>query len=622
VAININRSVFGDSDDNGSGGVVDADSVTGTTVNFNTLAFAQSFNDNLADVKGGAATVNVNGFAFVAGFVNLTANNDTFTIGEGGFWQAAQRNSGVNNLTSDFGAGANDTLIINGSDVVGDGTLSAAGFNGADQFTTLANLEVFTSNGGDINMQDFKEGDVLTAPVAAYFGGTTAGGDDADLEVDAFLGAPGSRSDELRVASTGGVTGIEIQDTNGGVGAFNPDGIIVVRTNPGASAATHFTLELADYNGNGDVSGGTIDKGLFFYDLFFRPNTLEGVVNAGVQEDQHLLAGLPDGEVFQLGSIPAQMQAHFHAQAGDWLSRNVDLRENEGAKGKDWNFFLKSYGSWQDRENTAAFSFLNKSFSFDVSYDQNNFGVLGGLAYSKQLEGEAKLRTGVFGGYTEFDSEFVPLKGSITTVDADGYGLGAFVSYTSPEWFFDAFFKADFLNLDISIPSLVGFGEDSAGPSGNNYGGVLEAGYKHPINNMLDGTVFASATYVQSRIEEVSLGGSTIDFGSNESLRGRLGVGLDAKLAENAAQRFVGGVSVAAIHEFLGENEVRILSAGPVFTAEDEFDETLAQISGRLEYSDLTSGLSAFVKADYEFNGDYEDIRVSAGLRVPFTAPE
>jgi outer membrane autotransporter protein len=493
--------------------------------------------------------------------------------------------------------------------------------------TNFTNLEVF-GNSGTLWLSEEGTGsravpaasgrDVLNAVDATF-----TGSGNSRLFLDAFLGGTGSNADELRVAATAGSTTIDLNDTNGGPGAFNPDGIVLVRTPAGASQASHFVL--GSYSGNGSQNpDNSIDKGLFFYDLFFKPNTADA--SSGMfpgNEDQHILAGLPDGEIFQLASIPGQMQNHFHAQAGDWLSRNVDLRDEDAPKGKNWNLWARAYGSWQDRENTQAFSFLNKSYAFDVSFDQTNSGAMAGIGYTDQLGGEGKLRSGVFVGYTEFDSDFVPLKGSLaSTVEGDGYSLGAYLTYTSPSWYLDAFFKGDFMNLDVNLPTLAGFPPSSDGPSANNYGFSLEGGYQHRLTSSLDGLVFGGLTYVQSRVDAINLAGATIDFSSNSSLRGRLGLGLDTVISDDKTDRFSGGVSLAVVHEFSGDNEIRVFTTGPLLTVEDEMDQTLAQVSARLEYAALDSGLTAFLKGDYEFNSNYEDVRVSVGLRFPFEAPK
>ncbi len=62
--------------------------------------------------------------------------------------------------------------------------------------------------------------------LSGNFNGTTTGAGNSRLAVDAFLGAPGSTADLLSVK--GNVTGnthIIVNDTNPGLGAYNPIGI-------------------------------------------------------------------------------------------------------------------------------------------------------------------------------------------------------------------------------------------------------------------------------------------------------------------------------------------------------------------------------------------------------------
>lgn len=462
-------------------------------------------------------------------------------------------------------------------------------------------------NLGALDLRDGAANSIVDA-AGQYFGGAGS-----TLFVNAQLGGPGSRSDELRAASTAGNTGISVVDVLGGAGAYNPDGVVVVRTDAGQSDATHFAL-----------NGGPIDKGLFVYDLLFADSTLTNVVTLGVAEDQHVLAGVPDIEAFQLGRVPAQAQWAWARSTGVWRDRTADLREyasgNEGLvkNGLAPGAWGRVYGANAERDDIAELTLLNKTYTYDTSYDLGIRGITAGADWVENgiLDGTALF--GAFVGYSSTESHFDVASGpaSPPKVLGSGISVGAYATYLKNGLYVDTLIKADFPELKLTFGSLAPFGASDT-VDARSIGGVLDVGYRTFYWRGVYAEALGTLSYASTRIDDALLGGSVIDFGSNDSLRGRLGAGLGGQIYEFKGNAITARFEGSAWHEFDADNATRILSLGPALTVNDDAGGTYGELSGQLNAFDMLGGPSSFVKFDYRFNGDYRDTGLSIGLRVP-----
>lgn len=463
-------------------------------------------------------------------------------------------------------------------------------------------------NLGAVDLRDGAANSVVDA-AGPYFGGAGS-----LLFVDTEIGGPGSLSDELRAASSSGVTVLAVDDVLGGLGGFNPDGIVIVRTDAGGSDATHFTLD-----------GGPIDKGLFFYDLLFADSTLANVVVAGVAEDQHVLAGIPDIESFQLGRVAAQAQWAWARSTGVWRDRTADLRDyvsGTGTSGRtlEPGGWARMFGAKADRDDLAEFSLLDATYTYDTSYDVDVFGFMAGADFVEHgvLWGGSGM-LGVLVGTSSYEAEFdLASAGPAPTVKGSGPLVGVYATYLDGGLFVDALVKADFPEITLAFHSLGPFGGARDTVDGQSIGGIVDVGYRKFYWREFYTEALGTLSYASTRIDDALLGGSVIDFGSNDSLRGRLGVGLGGQIADIRGAALTARIEASAWHEFDADNTTHILSLGPVFPVSDDAGGTYGEVSGQVTVIGGPSGPSSFVKVDYRFNEEYQDLGVSLGLRVPF----
>lgn len=431
----------------------------------------------------------------------------------------------------------------------------------------------------------------------------------SQFHTDTFLGGVGSPSDLLIVGDeTEGQTALFVFDTNPGPGAYNPVGIPIVDVSTGTTAADHFVLV------NGFTGfAGPIDKGLFFYDLALRPDNV------------HVLIGVPDLEAFQLGRIPGQAQSAWHRTAGVWLDRTADLRvylDGSAAPGSRGpvspGFWLRGVGSMLDREESVTFTLFNKSYDWNLSYDQNTYGAFAGGDWAWNVGQGGSGVLGVFVGYTGWDSQFdqQSANGGYSTVEANGVSFGLYTTYVNSGFFLDGVFKADLPEIEMNFPGLEPVGPSAATTDATSLGGVLDAGYRHKFgfNWYVEG--LGTLSYVDTEIDPVDLAGSIIGFGDDQSFRGRLGLGLGGTYKAGEVFTLVHRLSLSVWQEFDGRNGTDIVSPGGApLDIRDDLSGTYGEVSALVDLYSNQSGFSFFLKSDYRFGEDTSEFAGSLGLR-------
>jgi autotransporter family porin len=548
-----------------------------------------------------AAITNASG-GVIAGFVTLGGSGNLFDNQTGGVFEARG--------SSDFGPG-ND-LFTNA------GTVHTAADQHVAETTTFMNLEEF-DNSGLISMNDGKEGDrfILDPPAGVLYVAQTG----STLAVDAKLGGPGSTSDIFQIdGSVTGKTAIKVSDTGPGGGAPNKAGIPVVLVN-GAVNSNAFYLP-----------GGHVDAGLFDYALFFVP---------GATNIFELKSGIGAG-AFVLPQLTTATQDIWHITSDSWFDRTADLRTalyghgggiggpaQLGPSGSPPYYVapaaeyagtglavpypgLWARGSFTDlnRDDTAQAAFetatLNrdqKIGDFEGGFD---FGVRDLLA-----PGDA-LIFGVLGGFvvSELDYNSLILNRGF---QIQGGQMGGYATYIRGGLFVDTLVKDDILNID----SDVSYGTPGS-LSANNIGVRTDTGYRF---GALAGEGFfaeplGTIAWVNSQIDDYTLGANRVNFDDGNSVRGRLGLRLGTSVpwGKLIFEPFVIG---SIWHEFESGNKVLLTSTGAVtFNLVDSIDETWGEVSAGANLFNVGAGASGFAKVDVAIGDNINSVGGQVGMRV------
>ena len=543
----------------------------------------------------------------------VTINNDGRMIGRIDLSDAGNTQVGnVFNNTSDH------SWIFTGISNLGNG-LSDMFENSGTAFTTdpgnavsadvtqLTGVETFNNGtslkAGTIDLQDGFTGDVTTlSPTeggALAFYGTPG---KSFLKVDSFLGAPSdSSSDQLIIdGSVSGQTALDVNNVNPGFGSYNPIGIEVVSAS-GSLAPNNFVLK-----------NGPIDTGLFDYDLYL----------AG--SNDWVLASTPNRTFFELPSLMSAAQSMWQQASGVWLDRTADLRFSlsrpcvyEGvkaarddcpadAKAGAW---VKVLGATESRSPTHSFSLFDTKQTYTTEYDQSGGGVIAGFDLVHHADdGRGIWLAGVMGGYLR---SVVDFENSATNADFESGAVGGYVTYLQGPWFLDAKLMANIGSIDYS-------GSHAAEADANvtSIGGVLDTGYR--IDR---GRYFiepgATLSYVSTDIDNLAVYGTSVNFASGDSLRGRLGIRLGTTFQDQQA-KYEPFLGLSAWYEFLGDNSISLVSNEYALRATDDVNGAIGEVSGGVNvYSLVGDGVSGFLKGNLEFGkDDYLGFAGSFGVRV------
>jgi outer membrane autotransporter protein len=191
--------------------------------------------------------------------------------------------------------------------------------------------------------------------------------------------------------------------------------------------------------------------------------------------------------------------------------------------------------------------------------------------------------------------------------------VGGYVTYLKGPWFLDAKLMANIGNVDYH-------GSQAQKDDGNvtSIGGVLDTGYR--IDR---GQYFiepgATLAYVNTDIDSLAVYGTSVNFASGDSLRGRLSIRVGTTIEdEQARAKYEPFLGVSAWYEFLGDNAANVLSSGYALQATDNLTGAIGEVTGGVNvYSLADDGISGFVKGNFEFGkDDYLGFGGSVGVRV------
>ena len=563
------------------------------TINTNPSIYASysgSITGTGALIKAGAGGESFSGLVNVG---TATINGGLLDLASGGTLTATTAtdvNTGV--LELDPGSSYTSPTVNVGA----NGVFYAAGGSTSLGSSTFNNAGILDLNAGTGT-------NVLTI-------GTYKGAPGSQLQVGANLGA--GTSDQLVVNNASGSTKIVVNDlASNKPGVYNPTGISVVVSATAMDPST-FTL-----------SGGPIQKGLFQYDLAYNP------------DPAFVLVGVPTADAYRLASVPTATQRIWFDTLGVYLDRQADLRDMQaaGALGRASRsvssdpygapvtpaLWARAVGEWANRTQSQNYSIYNNSYTFNTSYTQDTGAFYGGVDGGRGgvLSADDTLLIGVTGGYVYSKQAF---QGSTTIASYQGGSFGVNATYINHNFFIDAVLKADFLGLTYSAPALASVGNSLSTSGVQNYGGILDGGYRFTIFGKSFVEPLASLGYMSTHVGGLSLGGTQVAFGNNDNLRGRLGLRGGTMLFETEDYR-VEGSATASYWQRLTGGAAATLNSGvgaPLLTIADTQVTSYGEIGLGLNLFSNKTGWSGFVKTDFQLSSDYNAGSVKGGVRYDF----
>lgn len=463
-----------------------------------------------------------------------------------------------------------------------NGTFEAPGGSGTAGIGTL-------NNSGLLDIRNGAANNVFT--VGAYTGAGSG-----QLAINANLGQ--GAADRLVVAGAAGATQLVVVPVTGAGPAlpFNPNGIPVV-VSASAMSAGAFTL------------AAPVQGGLFQYDL---------ALNAGANE--FVLIGAPTADAFRLASLPTAAQSIWFDTTDSWQDHESDLRGASGitpAAGTTGapGVWARAVGDWSSRTQSQTYTDFNKSYAFQTGYNQTTGGFFGGVDKDARV-GDGEFIGGFGGGYITSNQNF---KGSTTRVTYQGPSIEVSAAYLVHGFFLDGAFKADFLSMSISAPSLAAFGNGRPTTNENSYGATGDAGYRFSFGPGFVETI-ASLSYVETDVKGFHLAGTYDSFGDNEQMRGRLGISGGATLHQDTSSVIEGAVTGSYWDRLSGGSQATIASGAgaPLLNVTDPQVRHYGEVGASISVISLKTGWSGFLKGDYQFANGFTGGDVKAGIRLRF----
>lgn len=267
--------------------------------------------------------------------------------------------------------------------------------------------------------------------------------------------------------------------------------------------------------------------------------------------------------------------------------------------------WARAYGDLERRTGSTSFSFAGTSFSRDLGYTQSGGGLLGGadLVISRLTSAEDGLIIGVMGGYT---TAAVRLNQAAGRQDYEGGTVGVYGSYLNGPWFWDHLFKVDLLGLDIRAPGLL----QRTGLQ--NYAYTTNVGYRIPLENAVYVEPTAGLEYVATTFDrQAALTPTSVPLRDGDALRGRIGarVGSEFVQGDIRVEPSVTGFLYSVLTESGTSGAVNGITGA---TGLREQGKLRGEVQASVNFFNLKTGLSGFVRADYRIGGDL----VGGGGRV------
>lgn len=504
--------------------------------------------DTLVNAAG--ATTNITGVVDLGLGDDVITNAGTFTVASTGALNLGDGNDTVTNSgtyaiagTQDFGLGTdafNNTGTVN---VTGAGNLAnletftnastgtvnfAAGSTlAAATATSFTNLGRFNAEAGPvgiitptftngatgvIDMQDAAVGDVTTIT------GNYAGVAGSKVLIDANADLSGS--DRLLV--TGNITGSSQLSVGyiGTAATFNPTGSLVV-DGGGTTAAGSFVLDPTTAN-NGLLTYNLDQRGADYY--------LSSKFNAGV-------TGL--APLARMGSdLWYQSFDAYH----DGIAGRHGYRENQTSPVGVWANLYVSRDKWGETSTTS--SLFGQTLTYSSEVENKRRGAQGGIDI-----GVGGFTVGITGGYEKNRAT----NGTAANYTLEGYNYGAYALFGSEAGIYGGvMYKRD--DFDVAyLDSSRGFGLNLNNAHSNGWDGEL--GFR-TTGETIKFDLNGGMSWVKTKIDPVTLYGTTFSYDGAESMRGRLGARM---IFPQALGAFVG---VKVFHEFKDNNEGLLITSG------------------------------------------------------------
>ncbi|MGY2051588.1 nidogen-like domain-containing protein [Methylobacterium sp. JK268] len=274
--------------------------------------------------------------------------------------------------------------------------------------------------------------------------------------------------------------------------------------------------------------------------------------------------------------------------------------------------WARAFGDLESRSGFSNFSFAGQNFSRDLGYSQSSGGFLGGadVVFSGLTKPDDGLIVGVMGGYTVAG---VDLNANAGRQSYEGGTVGVYATYLNGPWFWDNLFKVDLLGLDITAPGL----RQRTGLQNYNY--TTNVGYRIPLEHNIYVEPTAGLEYVSTVFDRnAALAAGAVPLRDGEALRGRIGARIGTEMVEDNIR--IEPSITGYVYTVLTETgTVGAFNGITGVTGLREEGKVRGEVQASINFFNLKTGLSGFVRGDYRIGGDLVGGGGRAGIRYQFS---
>ena len=455
--------------------------------------------------------------------------------------------------TSSFGAGT-DSLVNSGRLLARRGV---AAFGG------LENI----ANSGLIDLRDGATDDVLT------LSGSYVGMGAARLGVD--LGS-GTASDRLVIG--GAATG-STQLLVAGSGQFANAAIVV---DAGAGTAPSAFILAAS------------TRGFVDYSLAFDPAA-----------NDFSLFGTPSSSAFAAGLLASGARELFYG-GSEAVAAQLDggFGTGEGQQERvSHALWAQAYGMAQDRDLSLDAAPFGQARSYDLSGNQDWWGVQAGYDFA---HGTSSV-IGITAGYAQSGLRF---ERNPVELDYETLNIGVYSRLAMGPLVLRGLAKYQWFWADVEDQT----GGFTTSPSGNGWGGWLEAAYRFGEKVFAEPSV--SVDYADIHFDDFAGLGTQFVADEQNGLRGKAGIRVGALLNEGV-DRSEAYAKIQVVHEFDGEDTLTLSNSGLTFATDLPRIDTYGRATLGLD-ANLSPSLNGFAEGSADFAGGVRGLGGRVGLSLKF----
>jgi outer membrane autotransporter protein len=264
-------------------------------------------------------------------------------------------------------------------------------------------------------------------------------------------------------------------------------------------------------------------------------------------------------------------------------------------------------GDYENRDQQGSVTLGATPFTSDLGYQQRTGVIMGGadVVISHLTSANDGLIAGLLGGGIE---SHVDLKGSPTRDKFTGGTFGGYGTYLTGPWFADLIVKADFLDLNINNPAFVQTAHLT------NYEVVSKIGYKIDMPDKFYVEPTGGLEWVRTVFDHpTALTATTVPLDNGEALRARVGARFGTEWITNNV-RVEPSVAVFAYDDVHVSHAALSVGAAGIVLPTDQ-GKVRGEVQAAVNFFNLQTGLSGFVRGDTRFGEDLFAAGARAGVR-------